>query len=402
MEFLMPNFNEYLLEFKKFSDREGHCNVPFGYKTDDGSRLDVWVSSQRRHTKRLTAKRFAQLTLAGFVWDPWEKTFKLFKQFYEREGHCDVPMKYVTDGYQLGHWVRFQRMNQNRLTIFQIGRLKTLGDWDCWEEGFNHLQEFHNRKGHCNVPAGLMQNRFHLGSWVKLQRTNQFLLATDRVEKLKMLDFIWDLWGETFEQLKQFHAREGHCNVPLRYSVNGFQLGRWVRVQRERQSKLSEEQLTWLAALSFEYKKIINASNDQLWVAKLLLVATDDEWCVKMNCTTCGAGQFRTALKECLDPASVFYPLKNRMYLTKHEAISTLDGLSLLAERPSLNLLGATRETLINHHRRTIMLMLYQSWIALGEQTTHGEMKAILGETLAGKVLNEMIAHRRKRHTLQG
>jgi hypothetical protein len=257
MEFLMANFDEYLLELKKFNDREGHCNVPFGYKTDEGLPLDRWVSSQRRRKKQLTAKQFAQLTLAGFVWDPWEKQFRLFKQFYEREGHCDVPMKCVTDGYQLGRWVRVQRMGQNKLSIDQIGQLNTLGDWDYWEEGFNHLQEFHNRKGHCNVPAGLMQNHFHLGSWVKLQRTNQFILAPDRVKKLKILDFIWDLWGETFEQLKQFHAREGHCNVPVRFIVNGFQLGRWVRVQRENQSKLSADQSKWLDALSFEYKKNI-------------------------------------------------------------------------------------------------------------------------------------------------
>ena len=398
----MANFDEYLLELKKFNDREGHCNVPFGYKTDEGLPLDRWVSSQRRRKKQLTAKQFAQLTLAGFIWDPWEKQFRLFKQFHEREGHYDVPTTFVTDGYRLGHWVRFQRTNQSSLSIDQIGQLQTLGDWDYWEEGFNHLQEFHKRKGHCNVSAGLMENRFRLGNWVKLQRNNRRILTSDRFEKLKMLDFIWDLWGETFKQLKQFHAREGHCNVPVRYSVDGFQLGRWVRVQKENQSKLSASQIEWLDALGFKYKNIINAENDPHWVAKLLLVCADYEWCVKMSCTTCGAGPFRKALKECLNPASVSYPLVKQMYLDKDEAISTLEGLSRLDEGPSLSFLGETHDTLINQHRQTIMLMLYQCWIALGRQTTHGEMKAILEETLAGKVLNEMIAHYIKHHTLQG
>ena len=401
MEFLLANFDGYLLELKKFNDREGHCNVPFGYKTDEGLPLDRWVSSQRRRKKLLTAEQFAQLTLAGFVWDPWDKQFRLFKQFYEREGHCDVPVKCFTDGYQLGHWVRVQRENQNKLSINQIGQLSTLGDWDCWEEGFNHLQEFHERRGHCNVTAGLMQNHFHLGPWVELQRKNQFILSASRVEQLTALSFIWDLWDETFEQLKEFHAREGHCNVPVRCSVNGFQLGHWVRVQRENQSKLSADQIKRLDALSFEYKKTINASNDPFWIAKLLLVTSDDEWCVKMNCTTCGAGRFRKALKECLDPASVSYDLRDRMYLTKDEAISTLNGLKRLDDDRSLNLTGTFHDSLLNQHRNTIMLILYQCWIALGEKTDHGPMQVILETTLAGSVLNGMIAHYKKGYTRQ-
>ena len=394
----MARFNEYLIGLKKFKEREGHCDVPFGYKTDDGFSLDVWVLHQRKHSSKLKPEHYEQLNTLGFIWDVWEERFGQLKQFYEQEAHIKVPDGYKVNGFKLARWVEIQRENQSLLSVDQIDQLNALGDWDLWEEGLTYLEEFHQSKGHCNVSAGLMQNRFHLGTWAKLQRNNQFVLSADRVEKLQTLGFIWDVWEETFEHLKQFHAREGHCNVPVRYSVNGFQLGRWVRFQRENQNVLSEGQIERLDALSFEYKKPINAYNDHLWLTELLLVTANNEWCVEMNCTTCGAGPFRKALKECLDPASESYRLSDRMHLTIDEALLTLNGLNQLGDGQSLSVPGNDRDSVLDQHRKTIMLILYQCWIALADKTAHGQMQAILEDTLAGTVLNEMIAHYTKHH----
>jgi superfamily II DNA or RNA helicase len=54
---------------KKFLEREGHCRVAFGYKTDGGYRLGQWVGNRRSNKDTMDANRRQRLeALPGWVW----------------------------------------------------------------------------------------------------------------------------------------------------------------------------------------------------------------------------------------------------------------------------------------------------------------------------------------------
>ena len=56
----------YLTEY---SNREGHCRVPDGYKTDDGYRLGKWIGTQRSKKEKIESDRRQRLeAVPGWVW----------------------------------------------------------------------------------------------------------------------------------------------------------------------------------------------------------------------------------------------------------------------------------------------------------------------------------------------
>ena len=69
---------------------------------------------------------------------------------------------------------------------------------------------------------------------------------------------IWDpldvFWEERFQDLIAFNAREGHSNVPQRYSPNP-QLGVWVARQRrdKKRGTLTQARLGRLEALGLKW-----------------------------------------------------------------------------------------------------------------------------------------------------
>jgi superfamily II DNA or RNA helicase len=65
------NFEEGLAQLKLYNDREGHCDVPQNYKTENGFRLGGWLSNQRtkKNKNRLSSERRQRLDELGVVWN---------------------------------------------------------------------------------------------------------------------------------------------------------------------------------------------------------------------------------------------------------------------------------------------------------------------------------------------
>jgi hypothetical protein len=251
----------------EFKEREGHCNVSTLHR-EDGLKLGQWVAVQRRNPSTLSADRLAKLNALNFVWHAfetaWEVGFSQLQKFFNKEGHANVSMKHVEDGYKLGSWVSNQRTKQPTLSAEQLAKLNDVGFvWEVWSSawdlGYEKLQEFHQREGHSLVPRDHIEDGYKLGSWVSNQRTKQLNLSAEMLAKLDELGFVWNkiehAWQDGFDQLKVFQLREGHCRVPNKHVEKDYNLGSWVSFQRARHAKLPSDKVRLLDGLGFVWNQ---------------------------------------------------------------------------------------------------------------------------------------------------
>jgi superfamily II DNA or RNA helicase len=123
-------WDETFTLLKKFHGREGHSNVLQSHE-EDGQRLGVWVSNQRKKKAKLSKDQVARLDSLGFIWDKheeqWERDFEALRKFRECEGHCRVSHSTVFMGTKLGFWVARQRLNFSKIPLDKVERLNALG-----------------------------------------------------------------------------------------------------------------------------------------------------------------------------------------------------------------------------------------------------------------------------------
>jgi superfamily II DNA or RNA helicase len=267
LDYLGVSWDERFGELGAFAEREGHTKVPRDYQTAEGNRIGNWVRTQRKMQDSLLPERKARLeTLPGWSWDifsdMWEEGFRYLKEFVEREGHCLVSRHKVADGYPLGQWVGVQRSTKDNISSERKVRLEALPEWswdpfsDMWEKGFRYLKEFVECEGHAKVAADYKTaDGYRLGVWVSRQRKIKDSISSERTAQLEALPgWSWnpysDMWEEGFRYLKEFIEHEGHTRIANDYKMaNGYRIGQWVRVQRERKEGMTLERIARLEAL---------------------------------------------------------------------------------------------------------------------------------------------------------
>ncbi|MEI7457178.1 MAG: Helicase associated domain protein, partial [Nitrosomonadales bacterium] len=139
----------------------------------------------------------------GASWDSW---FGLLKAFVEREGHAFVPTGYgVEDKYSLGQWVSDQRKlrSKGKISLERKMRLESLPRWvwsvsdERWEEGFRYFREFVNYEGHCRISSSYRTvDGYRLGQWVGVQRQKKANLSDIRKSQLESA--VGWLWANKF------------------------------------------------------------------------------------------------------------------------------------------------------------------------------------------------------------
>lgn len=253
---------------ERFKEAEGHCKVPGAFKAD-GFSLGYWVGTQRKDHENMALERRQRLDDLGFVWDiladAWEEGFNKLLQFKKLQGHCKVPARHKTDGFNLGGWVLTQRQTEDAMSLERRQRLDEIGFvWDpfasAWDRGFSKLVLFKEVAGHCQVPVTQKVDGFKLGSWVSNQRSNKDTMSSDRRQKLDKIGFIWnsidDAWDDAFNKLAHFKEVEGHCKVPVAHKIDGFKLGVWVSNQRKDRSSLSPDRRQRLDDIGFVWDAV--------------------------------------------------------------------------------------------------------------------------------------------------
>jgi superfamily II DNA or RNA helicase len=244
-----------------YIDQHGNTRVRQSYKAPDGYPLGSWVGNQREFYRKgtLVADRRKRLESAHptWTWDPmaarWEEAFDHLCAYVDHHGHALVPQRYTAiDGYALGTWVANQRQAKRRgdLSLDRENRLAKLNGWrwdpyaDYWEEGFGRLLDYINRRGDARIAKSYSVDGYQLGDWVARQRSEHFkgVLDPDREQRLtSLVGWTWDprgdQWEEGFRRLLDYINRRGDARIAKSYSVDGYNLGAWVRKQRRRHAE---------------------------------------------------------------------------------------------------------------------------------------------------------------------
>ena len=105
---------------------------------------------------------------------------------------------------------------------------------DRWNERFGELIAFKERFGHCRVRRHWRENP-GLGQWVGTQRTNRSRLSDQQIQKLDALSFDWQPFESAWEgMVVELEAfRKKHGHCNV-FRSDRSKLGKWVSLQRVR------------------------------------------------------------------------------------------------------------------------------------------------------------------------
>ncbi|MFI0915362.1 DEAD/DEAH box helicase [Streptomyces abikoensis] len=288
--------------------------VPYGYVTPAewkpaGFPLGTWLADQRKFAKagNLDRARVEELDRLGMVWShqdiAFEEGLTAARAWAAVHGHFLPPATAVWDGYPVGTWAKNMRtaarladvIAERREAGLPVGssaralteaRREALEDvdpgwcpvWDAgWQRCFRLAQAHVEGGGTMPTVAGevIVQGE-DLGRWVTVCRLgwdtlvpvqqwmleNVLGLTPAREDERPVKRTQEDKWALNLAAARQYHAREGHLNVPRKHTeqledtagqVVGVKLGTWTDNVRKRAAKLSEQRRTDLNALGMRW-----------------------------------------------------------------------------------------------------------------------------------------------------
>lgn len=251
---------------KKYYSENGDLEVPARFITNDGYSLGHWIYNQRavrkgQQTGNLSEEQIEKLNSIGMRWDlytdySWEKNFNAAKDYYEKNGHLDVPSRFVTrDGLPLGAWLSSLRtwessgIHPKYLSAERKKQLESIGMiWSkldyYWEQNFSEALRYYRKNGDLIVPSNFVtDNGVRLSSWIFRQRKlhsgscKGTPLTAEQTARLNSIGMVWEPEDPrlmSFNLVKGYYKEHGNINISQSTVVNGVWLGKWIAEQKKR------------------------------------------------------------------------------------------------------------------------------------------------------------------------
>ena len=202
---------------------------------------------------------------------PWNTMYSYARDHYVANGNLNVPKRYKTpQGYNLGNWLSVQRRVREGkqygiLTDERIAMLDSIGMvWESardlsFEYGFSEAKKYFEQHGNLNVISTYKtESGFALGSWLTYMNTHRYSLSEERIERLNSIGMIWnknaDRWLANYRNAEEYFKEHGNLDVPVNYKTrDGLNLYQWLKDQRLRRGRLSDEQQKMLEDIGFNW-----------------------------------------------------------------------------------------------------------------------------------------------------
>ena len=218
------------------------------------------------------------------VWDiesSWDVNFPEATKFFEKYGHLDIPVSYVTEtGINLGVWYRSIRgqYRDGILSPEKQKQLENIGiEWTSvkiriWMKYYELAKEYYEAHGDLAVHAKYTtENGLNLGVWISSQRyaMKKGTLSQEQISLLDKIGMSWhqfkNKWDLGYDYALQYYEEYGNIDVPLEYeNFDGFRLGAWIASQRNkyRNSKLKPNQIKRLEDLHIKWNPTKDSWSD--------------------------------------------------------------------------------------------------------------------------------------------
>lgn len=293
----------------RYAKEYGDLRVPYGFETPKGWSpagfpLGTWIADQRRffNAGQLDKDRAQELDELGMTWSHFDVAFEegltAAKEWAAVHSHLLPPISAVWNGYPVGAWVKNQRTAakladsiaarreeglpvQSSAGALTEDRRLALEDIDAawcpvWDTGWQRCYRLCRMRIEAGgtlplAPGQVTVQGEDLGRWVQAQRLGWDKLAVGQQWMLEnMLGLApagederpvkrtqADKWALNMEAARQFHAREGHLNVPRKHleqlDGDGVKLGMFIDNSRRRADKLTAERREALSELGMRW-----------------------------------------------------------------------------------------------------------------------------------------------------